>query len=253
MERLRQAASFTAVILLVTFLIPTKSLAQFGGPPRKTTCSELKEICKELEPYKEKVQEIAGLLLEGVEHDFQVKIDFDLVYRRSAMRFSRSRKVCTIGISAKQVKNEVKTEAGLAGILAHEIGHCFQHSEGDLPPMQMLRSHFIPIPPTPKKEDKKYSRPGRESDAEQRGVVLMTRNPFYTIWRRRVMLERRAEQAKQKGLIEVVINHYQRRWQMLLQAEQTLKATGKDGAMYVIFSPQEFRTFRQLLIEKIKK
>jgi len=209
MERLRQTALFAAVILPVTFLAPTKSLAQFGGPPRKTTCSELKEVCKELEPYKEKVQEMAWLLLEGVEYDFQVKIDFDLVYRRSAMRFNRN--ICTIGISAKQVKDEIKTEAGLAGVLAHELGHCFQHSEGELPPAMAPHSHFGSISPETLRSNAAL-RLERETDAERRGIALTSRNPVYATRYRRIMMENRLSRAIEKRRSDQTIKAYKERW-----------------------------------------
>lgn len=244
--RLNLCAAFVCITFLTASPTLPQALAKSQIPTRHPAAE--KETRSKFEPYRKKIQAMAFLLLNGVEYDFDVEVRLDFRHGSSGMGFSDG--VCFLNVSAKQMmEDDIKTEAGLAGVLAHELGHCFQYKgkiifrDPKASPSRPRVFGFAPIRVLEK-----------EVDAERRGAELMAKNPFYTIRDIRIIIKSFLEQAKaRKRRSERKIREFQYRLDVLLDKELLLKSTGKNGAMYVIFTPQGFRDFRRLLTEEIEK
>lgn len=242
--RCLKSALFIAVVFLTTLCVSTEVSAQFGGPtPKIKAQAKEKQSYPELELYREKIQKVALLLTDNVEVNFLIKIEFDFLDFTSTMWFVD--RECRIDISAEQIRGEIKTEAGLAGVLAHELGHCFQFSEGVMFPTP-YRSPFDIF------FGYRSRVPEQEIDATKRGVELMFRNPFYTIRDRRIAMQKRLEYTREKKYPQKVIEEYKERLDILLQTERLLTTAGRDGAMYVVFTLKDFQKFREMMIERIQ-
>jgi len=243
--RCLKPALFIAMVFLTMLCVSTEVSAQLGGrTPKIKAQAKQKQSYPELELYRGKIQKMALLLTDSVEVNFLIKIEFNFLGFTSAMSFVDGE--CRINISAKQIRDEMKTEADLAGVLAHELGHCFQYSEGAIFPTPYRSPFAVFFGYRPRV-------PEKEIDATRRGTELMLRNSFYTIRDRRITMQKRLERVREKKYPEKIIKECQERLNILLQTERLLAASGKDGASYVVFIPlRDFQKFREMMIERIQ-